>query len=194
MSLLITLPLAIFAGVMTWSFLEYWVHRGLGHERTKNVFGREHTAHHSRGDYFAPWWKKGGAAVLVVAAVAPPAVLLAGWVLGMAYTGGLVGFYLCYELLHRLEHVWRGVGPYARWARRHHFMHHFHDPRINHGVTSPLWDFVFGTYKRPGLILVPEKLKMRWLCDPQTGDVWEDLQGSYALRRIKKKKRVAKAA
>ena len=48
--------LAIAAGVATWSFLEYTIHRWLGHDKRllRNPFGIEHTAHHSRGNYFAP--------------------------------------------------------------------------------------------------------------------------------------------
>ena len=164
------LLLPIGLGILTWSLAEYFIHRFLGHVTTKNFFGVEHTAHHSRGNYFAPWWKKAVTAVLVVAAMGPVAVLLTSWASGLAYTFGFVGFYLSYEVLHRLEHVWRGVGPYARWARRHHFHHHFHNPKMNHGVTSPIWDLVFGTYEKPAEVLrVPEKLKMHWLTDPATG-------------------------
>jgi len=75
-----------------------------------------------------------------------------------------------------------GVGFYGRWARRHHFYHHFHDPKVNHGVTSPIWDIVFGTYHKPDVIRVPEKLKMVWLCD-ETGEVKEPFRAQYELRR-----------
>lgn len=174
-------------GVLTWSLLEYVIHRWLGHDKRylRNVFGREHTAHHAKGHYFAPSWKKGAAALITTALVAPPAVASAGWGLGLAYVGGLVGFYLFYELVHRLAHVWEGVGPYARWLRRHHFHHHFEDPAVNHGVTSPLWDWVFGTYVAPGVTRVPEKLAMRWLVDPATGEVWDRWADAFVLRRVR---------
>ncbi|MFT7519124.1 MAG: sterol desaturase/sphingolipid hydroxylase (fatty acid hydroxylase superfamily) [Kiritimatiellia bacterium] len=171
-------------GVLCWSFLEYVIHRWLGHHPAMagNPFGKEHIAHHARGDYFAANWKKGLAALGVLAVVAPPAVLLVGWGPGLCFSLGLVGFYLYYEALHRLEHVWRGAGPYSRWARKHHFYHHFHDPRKNHGVTSPVWDVVFGTYVRVERVRVPTKLAMTWLTDPKTGKIWTELQGDYELR------------
>lgn len=179
--------LSALLGALTWTFLEYVIHRFLGHEHTKNPFGAEHTAHHSRGNYFAPWYKKLGAAIATTAITLPPAVLLVGPAAGSAYVAGLVGFYLCYEVLHRLEHVHAGFGAYGRWARRHHFYHHFHDPSMNHGVTTPIWDLVFGTYVPVAeKIRVPEKLQMSWLCDPATGDVWAELSGIYELRRRKK--------
>ena len=174
---------AVLVGVLSWSLLEYLIHRFAGHGRhaRTNPFGVEHTAHHSRGDYFAPWWKKAISAVLFVALTLPLAALAAGLAHGAAYVAGLVGFYLVYEVIHRLLHVWEGVGPYARWARRHHFFHHFHDPGMNHGVTSPLWDIVFGTWRRPARIEVPPKLAMRWLRDP-SGAVHAHLRGDYGLR------------
>lgn len=180
------IALSLLAGALTWSLLEYGIHRWAGHDRRLrgNVFEKEHTRHHSRGNYFAASWKKAGAAALLMALVIYPAMLAVGTVAGVTYAGGLAGFYLYYEILHRREHTHEGVGPYARWARRHHFYHHFGDPSMNHGVTSPIWDVVFGTYQAPDVILVPEKLKMRWLTDA-AGEVPEHLAGSYALRPAK---------
>jgi hypothetical protein len=93
-----------------------------------------------------------------------------------------MAFYALYEILHRGEHTRAGIGPYGRWARRHHFHHHFVDGRSNHGVTSPVWDFVFGTYQRVGTIPVPRRLCMAWLRDPQTGDVRADQSDTFVLR------------
>lgn len=171
----------LFLGVFTWSFLEYCVHRWAGHDRRLrgNIFEREHTRHHSQGDYFAPTSKKLAAAFAALALTAP-----LWWVFGaagVAYSVGFAGFYLYYEALHRREHTHQGIGPYGRWARRHHFYHHFCNPKANHGVTSPLWDFVFGTYEKPEVIPVPRKLAMRWLLDP-TGQIRAAHTSAYRLR------------
>jgi len=179
-----SLCIAVLTGVLTWSLLEYVIHRWLGHDRRfrGNAFGVEHIRHHIEGGYFAPGWKK-----LIVAAVAAvvagvPAVWAVGLPTGAAWVAGLIGFYGVYELLHRLEHVYGGIGPYGRWARRHHFTHHFVDARRNHGVTSPLWDWVFGTYQKPATIPVPERLCMQWLKDPATGEVRRDWAETFVLR------------
>jgi sterol desaturase/sphingolipid hydroxylase (fatty acid hydroxylase superfamily) len=95
---------------------------------------------------------------------------------------GLVTFYGVYEWLHRREHTHAGIGAYGRWARRHHFHHHFVDGRRNHGVTTPIWDLVFGTYARPERIRVPAKLCMAWLLDPATGAIRERHAATYELR------------
>ena len=180
---MITILSAALMGAFAWSFLEYVIHRWLGHDRrfSRSPFAVEHIRHHREGDYFAPTWKKLLVAALVAVLLGVPARLVAGTA-GLAWMIGLLGFYGLYELVHRLEHVRAGVGPYGRWARRHHFTHHFVDARCNHGVTSPLWDFVFGTYRRPGIIPVPAKLSMPWLMDPRTGEPWADWAETFVLR------------
>ena len=77
-----------------------------------------------------------------------------------------------------------GTAPrswYARWARRHHFSHHFTDARYNHGVTTPLWDLVFRTYRAPDKIHVPRKLAMDWLLD-ESGELASRFSADYALK------------
>ena len=182
-----SIVIAAALGILTWSFMEYVIHRWAGHHKrlTGNVFGVEHIAHHSRGHYFAPAWKKGLAALAFAAVLVGPAILVAGATHGVAWVVGTVGFYLYYELLHRLEHVNGGFSPYGRWARKHHFYHHFHDPTTNHGVTSPIWDRVFGTYVAPDVIKVPEKLMLPWLLDTQ-GEVRTEYAADYEIRRRKK--------
>jgi len=170
------------AGVLTWSLMEYVIHRFLGHRYKRNPFGVEHVRHHIEGNYFAPTWKKMIAAAVFVAVTIGPAVGLLGGDLGIAYVIGLVGFYGVYEWLHRREHTHAGIGAYGRWARRHHFHHHFVDGRTNHGVTSPIWDLVFGTYRRPSVIRVPRRLCMTWLLDPTTDAIRSEHAATYQLR------------
>jgi sterol desaturase/sphingolipid hydroxylase (fatty acid hydroxylase superfamily) len=174
---------AIAAGILSWSFLEYVLHRFLGHDRRTmpNFFSVEHTRHHSVGDYFAPSWKKALAAALVFSTVGPLASLALGARIGLSYTSAFVAMYLLYEIVHRRAHTHAGIGPYGRYLRRHHFHHHFEDPKSNHGVTSPIWDLVFGTYQPARRLRVPAKLKMRWLCDPATGQVRPDFADFYQL-------------
>ncbi len=174
---------AMILGAFTWTLLEYLIHRWLGHDRRfrKNLFAVEHRRHHAEGNYFAATWKKVVFAISVAGVLSVPAFAIAGTA-GLAYVAGLVGFYAAYEILHRREHTCAGIGAYGRWARRHHFHHHFVDGRTNHGVTSPLWDLVFGTYEQPTVIPVPRKLCMSWLVDPATGNVLPALAAVYRMR------------
>jgi sterol desaturase/sphingolipid hydroxylase (fatty acid hydroxylase superfamily) len=172
---------ALLLGVLTWTLLEYVIHRFLGHEPKlrPNPFATEHLRHHSEGDFFAPTWKKLLAALVFTALLAGPAVWLAGVSLGLSYVAGLMGFYGVYEVLHRREHTHAGINAYGRWARRHHFAHHYSDARSNHGVTTPLWDVVFGTYRPVQTIRVPSKFVMPWLKDPATGRVRDEFAHTF---------------
>ena len=174
---------AILCGVLTWTLLEYMIHRWMGHDRRfrRTPFGVEHVRHHSEGAYFAPTWKKLAIAAVVGPLLCGPAIAIAGVGPGVAYVAGLLGFYGLYELQHRRDHTHAGIGPYGRWARKHHFHHHFVDPRTNHGVTSPVWDVVFRTYRAPGLITVPPRLCMVWLVEPSTGTIRAEHAETYRL-------------
>ena len=167
--------IAFAAGAATWTLLEYVIHRWMGHDRRfkKTPFGVEHIRHHIEGNYFAPSWKKILFALGLGALLVPFA--------GLLYTTGLLASYALYEVLHRRYHTHAGVGWYGRWARRHHFHHHFVDGRTNHGVTSPLWDVVFGTYAPTAGIAVPRKLVMPWLVDA-AGAIRAEHAHVYRLR------------
>ena len=100
---------------------------------------------------------------------------------GLAFAVGFIGAYGFYEYLHYTLHVKAPTTFYGRWARRHHFYHHFENPSFNHGVTSPLWDLVFGTYTNPGTVRVPRKFAMRWLINEEEA-VWPNLVNDYSLK------------
>lgn len=157
---------AALAGALFWTFMEYVLHRFVFHGPGGGGPGaREHRTHHAHVDYFAPWWQKGAAAVAVTAVLWPLASWAAGGAAGAAFTAGFVFAYGLYEWLHRRAHTHAPRGRYGRWLRRNHFAHHFVDPRRAHGVTTPLWDVVFGTRLPLGRLRVPRKMAMPWLVD-----------------------------
>lgn len=171
----------LIAGAATWLFAEYLLHRFVGHGSGKSPFAVEHRRHHSVGDYFAPTWKKVLAVGPVLLAIAGVGGWLAGWA-ASAYVMGLSVMYVAYEMFHRRLHTHPPVGRFGRWARRHHFFHHFHEPAKNHGVTSPVFDKLFGSETIPAQrIRVPAKLAMRWLVDAR-GQVHPAYAADYELR------------
>ncbi len=174
---------AVATGALTWTLLEYVIHRWMGHDGRfrRTPFGIEHVRHHAEGNYFAATWKKVIAAAIVGAVLVAAGSVVASVAVAVAFTCGLLVCYGGYEWLHRRDHTHPGSTSYGRFLRRHHFHHHFVDTRTNHGVTSPLWDFVFGTYARPSTITVPRKLAMAWLIDSATGDVDEAFATTYRL-------------
>ena len=45
----------------------------------------------------------------------------------------------------RIEGYDRMKRKYFLWVRRHHMLHHAQTPDKRFGVSSPIWDYVFGT-------------------------------------------------
>jgi sterol desaturase/sphingolipid hydroxylase (fatty acid hydroxylase superfamily) len=162
----IPIALATLLGAAFWTLAEYGLHRFVFHGASpKRPGAGEHRRHHAEVDYFAPWWQKAAAATAVLAAMLPIAIGMAGVAPGVAFSAGFVLTYLLYEVLHRTAHTRPPRGPYGRWRRRNHFAHHFMDPRRAQGVTTPVWDVVFGTRLPVERVRVPRRLAMPWLLD-----------------------------
>jgi len=162
---------AFVAGASLWTLLEYIIHRFGGHERRLGEsVSREHLMHHARPDQFSTTAKKLALAVPVLTVLFALVTLVADAGIAAALTAGTGVCWTSYEMLHRATHVRGPTNVYGTWARRHHLAHHFGNPRMNHGVTTPLWDIVFGTYARPDVINVPRRHvhAFPWLVD-ETG-------------------------
>ena len=180
------LPIVFFiSGVLIWTFLEYVIHRFLGHAKSKRVntpFTKEHRRHHAEFHYFAPAWKKALTAVVVLVIFTVVIGWPMGWNYGFAFAMGLSGMYLFYEIMHWVSHQYAPKNAYGRWVRKNHFYHHFRDPSKNHGVTSPLWDYVFGTHASVDFVRVPRKGNpLQWLIDNATGEILSQFRNDYRL-------------
>ena len=173
-------------GCAAWTFIEYGMHHWNGHLlKGRTHFSREHLKHHVLVDYFSPISHKVITTVGVVAVITGIGAFVLHWSVGFTFAMGVVAGYGIYEYVHWANHQRPPRSAYARWARRHHFSHHFTDARFNHGVTTPIWDIVFGTYRAPVQIRVPRKLAMGWLLD-ERGELETTYSGDYALigRRV----------
>jgi hypothetical protein len=78
--------------------------------------------------------------------------LLFRWAFGAAdgplWFAGLVTGYIAYDTIHYAVHHFSLHGPMLLFLKKHHFRHHYQDATKNFGVSSPLWDFVAGTFSR----------------------------------------------
>jgi sterol desaturase/sphingolipid hydroxylase (fatty acid hydroxylase superfamily) len=169
-------------GAALWSLGEYLMHRFAMHAlRGKGLASREHLRHHAERDSILESWWFAWAGVLAagygLGSVAADLLGGVGAFLGV----GWVAAYGFYDWIHWRAHRRPVAHPYERWVRRHHFHHHFGHPTANHGVTSPVWDMVFGTYERvDGPLRVPRRLAMVWLTDDD-GEVRPEYRGDYQL-------------
>jgi sterol desaturase/sphingolipid hydroxylase (fatty acid hydroxylase superfamily) len=169
-------------GMGLWTFGEYVMHRVVMHQmKGKGLASKEHLRHHAEYDSVLESWWFAWAGILAVGVAlglnAGRVLGGVGWCLGIGWVAGY-GFY---DWIHYRAHRRPVAHPYERWVRRHHFHHHFGHPMANHGVTTPVWDLVFGTYERvDGPVRVPRRLAMRWLLDDD-GAVKAEYAGDYEL-------------
>jgi sterol desaturase/sphingolipid hydroxylase (fatty acid hydroxylase superfamily) len=181
--ILILAGLALLAiGAAAWTLGEYLMHRFAMHQmRGKGLASREHLRHHARQDsVLESWWFAWAGVIGVGFALGISAAKVLGPI-GSCLGFGWVAGYGFYDWIHFRAHRRPVAHPYERWVRRHHFHHHFGHPMANHGVTTPVWDMVFGTYERvDGAVAVPRRLAMRWLCD-EHGAVRAEYVGDYRL-------------
>jgi len=156
--------LLFFTGIITWTFLEYMLHRFLGHvHKGKNFFKAEHQVHHSKANYFAPFYKKALAAFVVSIFLLALLSLVLSTLNAIAFVAGLIGMYCMYENTHYRYHSTEPLAAPFIILRKHHFYHHFHNPNVNHGVTTRFWDRVFNTFVSVEKVKVPQKMSMKWL-------------------------------
>ncbi len=190
-----SLIIAFLLGALAWTLTEYILHRGFGHRGgSRNPFTVEHLAHHADVSYFAPTRKKVLAAALIAITAGPVLYLLLATA-GIAATLGYLVMYAGYEIVHRQLHVSAGRTRYGRWARRHHLYHHYSRPRLNHGVTTPIWDFVFRTLEVPDIVRVPRRNALPWMLDAD-GELYDTLTDDFVLvgRGDSRAKRASKPA
>jgi len=138
-------------GLLLWTIIEYFFHRVLLHVRLNNptlqgLLNGQHTAHHTAPRDPSKILVKPLFGVLISAAIYG----FLFWITGSAFrsagviTGIWTGF-LYYELVHYRVHMSLTHSSLLQWQRRAHFYHHFSNSSECFGVTTPLWDYVFGT-------------------------------------------------
>lgn len=137
---------AIMVGVLLWSLAEYLIHRFVFHRI--NPLKRQHAIHHVRpADYI-------GASSITTfgafAAILIGGVWLLGAVMGLGFVIGLAAGYYAYISMHDCFHHYKSIrrGSWLWKLYQNHEWHH-RRPRTNFGVSSPLWDILFGTYTTP---------------------------------------------
>jgi 4-hydroxysphinganine ceramide fatty acyl 2-hydroxylase len=127
------------AGLFAWTFIEYLIHGWLSHT-FRTFAGPLHAVHH-----------RDPAAVFAVGAWTPIAtaylvsLAIFGMTSGMIFFSGIVAGFIVYEAIHYRIHFRAPRGAIEGYLRARHLAHHQSNPDASFGVTSNLWDLVFGT-------------------------------------------------
>jgi len=139
----VILTLTFLIAVFGWTFVEYLLHRVLFHHAP--ILSLVHEKHHDtpRELIGTPSWASG---LIAMVAVAAPLIATFGLDLGTAATAGMMTGYLWYVFVHYASHHWHPrKGSYLYRARTRHARHHQNPEAGNFGVTTILWDHIFGT-------------------------------------------------
>lgn len=148
------LAASFFGGILFWSLFEYAIHRFAFHhvaesERAQKIIYIIHGNHHEyprdRERLFMP-----PVPSLILAAVIFAAMFFLSKLLGsteyvFAFFPGFMLGYLVYGTMHFAIHAWN---PPFKWMKplwRNHHLHHYKEEQKGFGVSSTLWDHVFGT-------------------------------------------------
>lgn len=138
------------AGLLAWTFAEWTLHRYLFHYVGPRPWQRRmhfvlHGVHHD-------FPQDGDRLVMPLGASIPLGAgfyLIFRALLGPVLVDPLfVGFafgYLIYDGTHYAIHHFRMSSRWGRWIKRYHMVHHHTGEEARWGVSSPLWDWVFGT-------------------------------------------------
>jgi sterol desaturase/sphingolipid hydroxylase (fatty acid hydroxylase superfamily) len=141
-------------GAFFWSLFEYCIHRFAFHffaesERAKKIVYIIHGNHHEyprdKERLFMP-----PVPSLILASVIFSIMYFTGYIFNAAgyafifFPGFMLG-YLVYGTMHYAIHAWN---PPFKWMKplwRNHHLHHYKNTEQGFGVSSTLWDHVFGT-------------------------------------------------
>lgn len=140
-------------GVALWTLAEYWLHRKLFHWEPEGRLGRRlhfiiHGIHHEHPNDKLRLVMPPGASVPLSALFFGLFVLVFGTPHSYALFAGFLLGYLTYDYTHYWLHHFVPRSSLGKRLREQHMRHHFQDHRYGFGVSSPLWDIVFGTLPR----------------------------------------------
>jgi sterol desaturase/sphingolipid hydroxylase (fatty acid hydroxylase superfamily) len=129
-------------GIGLWTFLEYGVHRWLYHGVKQ--FIQLHDAHHMEPHAYVGAPPFVGVTLMFLLVYVP--VGLYSLMVASGLTTGVLAGYFVYQLVHHATHFWQpSPGSFLYRARLRHSGHHYHRELGNFGITTALWDQVFGT-------------------------------------------------
>jgi sterol desaturase/sphingolipid hydroxylase (fatty acid hydroxylase superfamily) len=141
--------LVFLVGMLFWSLFEYIAHRYLFHFEAKTdrmrkfvytMHGNHHHYPRDRQRLFMP---------------PIPSLIIASALFGLMYLAmrqytfmffpGFIFGYLMYGTMHYAIHAWNPPFKWMKGLWRNHHLHHYKNEHNGYGVSSTIWDHVFGT-------------------------------------------------
>jgi sterol desaturase/sphingolipid hydroxylase (fatty acid hydroxylase superfamily) len=149
------IPVAFLLAVFVWTLTEYVVHRFVFHfdpknERVAAVWFMFHGVHHAQPQLKTRLVMPPVLSIPMAFAFYGLFYLIFSVLLGQPqwlwpFFSGFIFGYLAYDMTHYATHHLPMRSGALKYLKRYHMQHHFKTPQARYGVSSPLWDAVFGT-------------------------------------------------
>ena len=144
-----TLATVFFSGLFFWTFFEYLMHRFAFHWAAESARAQKfvyimHGNHHHFPRDKERLFMPPVPSIILASVIFGTMYLLMGTYVFMFFPGFLIG-YLLYGTMHYAIHAWN---PPFKWMKplwRNHHLHHYKDDHKGFGVSTTIWDRVFGT-------------------------------------------------
>jgi sterol desaturase/sphingolipid hydroxylase (fatty acid hydroxylase superfamily) len=146
--------LLFFSGMFFWTFFEYMLHRFVFHFIATNeqamkivyiIHGNHHEYPRDRERLFMPPVPSLILSSTIFSLMYFIARLIGGTENAFAFFPGFMLGYLIYGSMHYAIHAWN---PPYKWMKplwRNHHLHHYKNEHRGFGVSTTLWDRLFGT-------------------------------------------------
>lgn len=140
-------------GLVNWSLLEYFIHRFVFHVDSllpdNSIALTAHFLLHGI-HHFLPM---DGLRLVMPPALAvvlayPIFMMYTAFIphhYGLAVAGGTFMGYILYDLTHYYLHHGKPFGEHLKEMKTYHLDHHYKESNLGFGITSKIWDKVFGT-------------------------------------------------
>jgi sterol desaturase/sphingolipid hydroxylase (fatty acid hydroxylase superfamily) len=137
------------AGMFFWTFAEYILHRFAFHLDPKTETGKKivyimHGNHHhyprDKQRLFMP-----PVPSLILSSSIFILLYLALGKYAFPFFPGFMFGYLLYGTMHYAIHAWNPPFAWMKGLWRNHHLHHYKNDHMGFGVSSTLWDHIFGT-------------------------------------------------
>jgi sterol desaturase/sphingolipid hydroxylase (fatty acid hydroxylase superfamily) len=140
-------------GLIFFTWVEYWAHRGLFHMDTYTKAREKlqytiHGVHHE----FPKDKTRLAMPPLLSVTISTVLLLLFRLVMGdyvFAFLPGFLTGYAAYLSVHYMVHAYQPPKNFLKYLWINHGTHHYKNGEMVFGVSSPLWDYVYGTMSKP---------------------------------------------
>jgi sterol desaturase/sphingolipid hydroxylase (fatty acid hydroxylase superfamily) len=137
-------------GLFFWTLTEYLLHRFVFHYEPTTEWGKSliflfHGVHHA--------YPNDSLRLVMPPVVSIPLATLFyflflavfGETLTAPFFSGFIVGYLIYDEMHYASHHFPLKSKLGLSIKHHHMKHHYQNESLGYGVSSQLWDYVFGT-------------------------------------------------